>query len=595
MGNIKKEKKKSVLKRLLPYAGRKSYLLYLAMAFSAFSGIMSLMPLVYIHKIVSGIILSGRIDAALIRNDAVAAAAFAAAGLLLYFFAILTSHVFAFEVEQNIVKLSVKKMMEKPLGFFANRESGNLRKTIVDGAAETHSMLAHQLPDLAMTIIAPIVLLVFFFLFDWRLGLASLIPILISLVLMLTMTTKSNMKKREEYYTGMSNLSAESVEYVRGIPVVKTFAQSVESFDRFYSLILRMKDMVLKWSMSFKNPMSIYEAISCAAAFFIVPVAILIISTGGDMRQVLGNSIIYLLIGPALGVFVMRSAALRNFIYFAELALDKIDGTLEYEDLSYGDKVVADEGMEFKNVSFSYDDKKVLNHISFKVNKGETVALVGPSGGGKTTIARLAARFYDADEGEVVIGGTNIKEYEKSALMKKTAFVFQNSKLFKMSLKDNLLLGNPDASDEEIEKALLQSGSKEIVDRLEKGLDTVYGTKGTYLSGGEAQRLIIARALLKKADFVLLDEATAFADPENEHIIRASFKELSKNRTTLMIAHRLSAVLEADRILVVDKGTIVESGTHHELLSREGAYKKLWDEFQKSANWKIGGRNEVLV
>ncbi len=587
MNSTKKQKKTPVLKRLLPYAGNKRRLLPMAMVMSAISGVMVLMPMVYIHKIVSGIILNGSVDGVSIRHYAILAACFAAAGLLSYFFALMVSHLLAFEVEANIVKLSAKKMMEKPLGFFANRESGKLRKTIVDGAAETHTMLAHQLPDLAMTIVSPVVLLVFFFLFDWRLGLVSLIPMLITMLLMGTMFAKKNMKLREAYNDGLANLSAESVEYVRGIPVVKTFAQSVESFDRFYSLIVKMKEFVVQCSMGIKNKMSLFEAVSSSTAFFLVPVAILLFTSGGDMRQVLGNSVIYLLIGPVFGIFMMRNATIQNFTYFAELALNKIDSVLEYDNLEYGSQTAVGEGLEFRNVSFSYGKERVLDKVSFKVNKGETVALVGASGGGKTTVARLAARFYDADEGDILIGGTNIREYEKSALMRKIAFVFQSSRLFKMSLRENLLLGKPDAGDEEIEQALVQSGAKEIVDNLEKGLDTVYGTKGTYFSGGEAQRLSIARALLKDADFVILDEATAFADPENEHVIQASFKELSKNKTTLMIAHRLSTVVHADRILVMEHGKITESGTHDELLTQGGAYKKLWDEFQKAANWTL--------
>ena len=592
MNNTKKHKKTPVLKRLLPYADRKRYMLPLAMVFSALSGILVLMPMVYIHKIVSGIILSNNVDGVSIRNYAIMAASFAATGMLLYFFALLVSHIFAFEVEANIIKVSVKKMMAKPLGFFANRESGNLRRTIVDGAAETHSFLAHQLPDLAMTVVSPVVLLLFFFLFDWRLGLTSLIPMLISLLIMATMNTRKSMKMREEYYEGLTNLSAESVEYVRGIPVVKTFAQSVESFERFYSLIVRMKDFVVQWSMGFKNKMSLYEAVSSSTAFFLVPVAIIMINSGGEVRQIVGNSVIYLLIGPVFGIFMYRNAAIQNFTYFAELALDKIDAALDYDNLADGAKTAVGDGLEFRNVSFSYGKDRVLANVSFKVSKGETVALVGASGSGKTTVARLAARFYDVDEGEIFIGGTNIKEYKKTALMRKIAFVFQRSNLFKMSLRENLLVGNSNASNEEIEQALARSGAKEVVDKLEKGLDTVYGTKGTYLSGGEAQRLCIARAFLKDADFVILDEATSFADPENEHIIQASFKELSKNKTTLIIAHRLSTVIDADRILVMEKGKLVESGTHNELLTQGGAYKKLWEDYQKSANWKIGGRNE---
>lgn len=583
------EKKKSVLRRLLPYAGKKSYLLYLAMLFSASSGIMLLMPMVYIHKIISPIILIGSWDVDHIRQNVIAAVLFAVAGLLLYFLALIVSHIFAFEVEQNIVKISVKEMMRKPLGFFLNRDSGYLRKTIIDGAAETHTMLAHQLPDLAMTIITPFVLLSFLFLFDWKLGLISIIPFFIGMVLMGFMTTKQNKKVRDEYYEGLAHLSAQTVEYVRGIPVVKTFAQSVESFEHLYALIIDMKNLVVKWSMSFRNKMSLYEAVVSSTAFFLVPLGILLIMKGGDVREVIGNSVIYLLIGPLFGVFVMRSAALQNFTYFAELALNKIEDALQGEELSYGVKTTVKGGLEFRNVSFSYAEERVVDNVSFTINRGETVALVGSSGGGKTTIARLASRFYDADEGEVLVGGVNIKAYEKDALMRKVAFVFQNSKLFNMTLRDNLLLGKPDASDEDIQRVLVQSGAKEIVDNLEQRLDTFYGSKGTYFSGGEAQRFSIARALLKDAELVILDEATAFADPENEHIIQASFKELAKNKTTLMIAHRLSTVVNADKIIVVERGQIAESGTHQELLAQNGLYKKLWDEYQRAANWKIGG------
>ena len=588
----KKKKKDSVYKRLMPYAGSKDFMIYLAMLLSAASGIMILMPMVYIHKIVSQIILKSQIDAEFVRGNAVMAAAFAIGGLIAYLLAIIVSHIFAFEVEDNIIKVNMKKLIDKPLGFFANRESGKLRNVIISGAGETHSFLAHQLPDVATTMISPLVLLVFFFIFDWRLGLASLMPMAVGLILMSTMMSKEAQKAKDNYYKSLANLSSETVEYVRGIPVVKTFAQSVESFDRLYSLIIKLKELVLKMTLSYRTKMSIFEAVAASTAFFLVPVAIILINTDGDVRVILGNSVIYLLIGPAFGIFIFRSAAIGQYKYFAESALDRIDGILNYDDIAYGQEGNEGGELEFKNVSFSYDKEKVLDNISFKVNKGETVALVGSSGGGKTTIARLAARFYDADEGEVLVGGINIKNYEKKALMKKIAFVFQNSKLFKMSLRENLLLGNENAAEAEIEAALINSGAKEIVDNLEKGLDTVYGTKGTYFSGGEAQRLAIARAFLKNAKLIILDEATAFADPENEHIIQESFKKLSKDKTTLMIAHRLSTVVDADKILVIEGGKIAEAGSHEELLAKSGVYKKLWEEYQRSVNWKLGGSNE---
>lgn len=584
-----KNKKKSILKRLMPYAGRKSILFYIAMIMSAISGIMVLMPMVFIHRIINSLILNETVDFVYVRENSIYAATFAGLGLFIYLIGLVLSHVFAFEVEDNIIKSSVKKLMNKPLGYFDDKESGRIRKVIISGASETHSFLAHQLPDMAMTVISPIVLFVFFFMFDWKLGLVSMVPIIIGMILMSSMMTSETKKMKEEYYEDLSDLSSQTVEYVRGIPVVKTFAQSIESFDKLYSLIIKIKDLVLKLTMSYTNKMSWFGTISTSTAFFLVPVALLLIKFNGNLANVVANSVIYFLIGPIFAVFIMRTATIKQFSYFAELALDKIENILEYDDFIYGDKTSSEVGIEFKNVSFSYGEENVLDNISFKVERGEQVALVGMSGSGKTTIARLAARFYDIKSGEILIGGINIKDFEKEALMKKIAFVFQNSKLFKMSLRDNLLIAKPDATDEEIDNALINSGCKEIIKGLKNRLDTVYGTRGTYFSGGEAQRLSIARAFLKDADIIILDEATAFADPENEHLIQESFKKLSKNKTTLMIAHRLSTVVDVDKILVIEKGRIVEEGKHSDLINMNGHYKKLWDEYQKSVNWKIGG------
>lgn len=584
-----KNKKKSILKRLMPYGGKKRILLYIAMIMSAISGIMVLMPMVFIHRIVNNLILNEIVDFSYVRVNATYAAIFAGLGIFIYLIGLVLSHIFAFEVEDNIIKTSVRTLINKPLGYFDDKESGRIRNVIVSGASETHSFLAHQLPDMAMTVISPIVLFVFFFMFNWKLGLASMVPMIIGMILMSAMMTSESKKMKDEYYAGLSDLSSQTVEYVRGIPVVKTFAQSIESFDKLYSLIIKIKDLVLKLTMSYTNKMSWFETVSTSTAFFLVPVALLLIKFNGNLANVVANSVIYFLIGPTFAIFIVRTATITQFSYFAELALDKIENILEFDDFVYGDKTSSDVGIEFKDVSFSYGDENVLDNISFKVNKGERVALVGMSGSGKTTIARLAARFYDIKSGEILIGGINIKDYEKESLMKKIAFVFQNSKLFKMSIRDNLLIGKNDATDAEIDDALINSGCEEIIKGLKNGLDTIYGTKGTYFSGGEGQRLSIARAFLKDADIIILDEATAFADPENEHLIQESFKKLSKNKTTLMIAHRLSTVVDADKILVIDKGRIVEEGRHHDLIEMNGIYKKLWDEYQKSVNWKIGG------
>ena len=588
----KKEKKTPVLKRLMVYAGRKGYMLYLAMVLSAAAGVLILMPMVFIHRIVSRIILSAQADVTVIGRDAVCAAAYAGAGIVLYLCALILSHIFAFEVEDNIIRLNVRKLMNKPLGYFVNHESGKIRNVIMDGAAETHSFLAHQLPDMAMTLVAPLVLLIFFFIFDWRLGLVCMIPIMAGMSLMGTMMSKEARVLKDEYFACLASLSAEAVEYVRCIPVVKTFANSVENFERFYTLIIKTKDVVMRLTMSYKNKMAVYESVVSSTAFFLVPCSILLIAAGGNARVIIGNSVIYFLIGPSFASFIMRSATIYQYAYFAELALNKIDDILNYADFSYGEKEGEGSSIEFRNVSFSYGKDRVLNQISFQVNKGETVALVGASGGGKSTIARLAARFYDADEGEVLIGGVNVKEYGRAALMKKISFVFQNSRLFKMSLRNNLLIGKGDASEQELAGAIRSSGSEEIVRKLPDGLETVYGTKGTYFSGGEAQRLSIARVFLKDADIVILDEATAFTDPENEQLIQTAFRELSRNKTTLMIAHRLSTVVNADRILVIEGGRIVEEGKHEELLQKNGVYGRLWEEYQRAVHWRIGGRND---
>ncbi len=589
---MKKEKKTPVLKRIMPYAGDKKYILFLAMFFSAISGILLLMPMWYIHKIVRMMILDENLTAIMIKENILYATILPCIGLCLYVFAGILSHLFAFEVEDNLIKISVERLLKKPLGYFTNKESGKLRGIIIGGAAETHNILAHQLPDIASTFVSPIVIVVFLFLFDWRLGLASLVPVFIGFIFMATMMTSEGKKNREEYYEHINILSAETVEYVRGIPVVKTFGQSVESFKRLYDAINTMKDSVLKMTMGYRNKMSMFEATSGSTAFFIVPVALYIIATGESPHGVVANSVIYFLIGPIFGVLIMRSATIGQYLYFAELALNKIEDALDYEEMTYGKEKQSTGGIEFKNVSFSYGNEKVLDNISFKVNKGETVALVGRSGGGKTTIARLAARFYDADEGKILLGGNDIKEYDKISLMQKISFVFQNAQLFKMSLRKNLLIGKEDATDKEIEQALSDAGAKEFVENLKDGLKTVYGSTGTYFSGGEAQRLVIARAFLKDADYVILDEATAFADPENEHIIQESFKKLAKNKTTLMIAHRLSTVIDADKILVIEGGQIAEEGKHEELLGKQGVYKSLWEEYQRSVNWKIGGKND---
>lgn len=370
----------------MPYGGKKRILLYIAMIMSAISGIMVLMPMVFIHRIVNNLILNEIVDFSYVRVNATYAAIFAGLGIFIYLIGLVLSHIFAFEVEDNIIKTSVRTLINKPLGYFDDKESGRIRNVIVSGASETHSFLAHQLPDMAMTVISPIVLFVFFFMFNWKLGLASMVPMIIGMILMSAMMTSESKKMKDEYYAGLSDLSSQTVEYVRGIPVVKTFAQSIESFDKLYSLIIKIKDLVLKLTMSYTNKMSWFETVSTSTAFFLVPVALLLIKFNGNLANVVANSVIYFLIGPTFAIFIMRTATITQFSYFAELALDKIENILEFDDFVYGDKTSSDVGIEFKDVSFSYGDENVLDNISFKVNKGERVALVGMSGSGDNAI-----------------------------------------------------------------------------------------------------------------------------------------------------------------------------------------------------------------
>ncbi len=595
---MKKEKKPSVFKRLSKFMGDKKSLFPIAFVLSIISAVFTLLPYYYVWKISRELFSNGSMfNMELVISYATKSVIYAVLGLLFYFFALMTSHFAAFEVEINMKKYGFKKVLRMPLGYFDEHLSGKLRKIILSGAESTHTFLAHQLPDMAGSFVTPIILLIMMFFFDWRMGIASLVPIAIGFSIMTTMMTGEAKQFQQEYNDSLEEMSSEAVEYVRGIPVVKTFGQSVHSFTRFYNSIIKYKELVTKFTLLWTKPYSIYGVLMSSAPFFIVPFAILLIGRGDNMGQVLGDFVFYLLVAPSFGLFMMRTMTISQRIFDANLALDRFEKILEYDNLVYGEVNNMDSfDIEFKNVDFAYasSDKKVLDGISFKIENGKTLALVGASGGGKTTIARLVARFWDIDSGEVLIGNKNIKEYSKDSLMENVSFVFQNNKLFKTTIRENILFGNPNATEEQIEKALENSRSKEIIDNLEDGLDTVIGTKGTYLSGGEMQRIALARAFLKDSSIVVLDEATAFADPENEHLIQKALLDLSNGKTTLMIAHRLTTVKDADYIAVVDKGKIVEYGSHDELIALKGVYNKMWNEYQQTVDWKISSKSERM-
>ncbi|WP_432785409.1 Vitamin B12 import ATP-binding protein BtuD [Oligella sp. MSHR50489EDL] len=578
----------SILARLLPYAEGRAYLLTLAMLCSALSGVALLMPVVFIYQIVRALLISQTaIDVSFIQAKAIWATVFAVSGSILYLLALLCAHLVAFKIEENIIRHNTHRLIHQPLGFFTRHASGKLRKELIDGAAETHAFLAHQLPDLAMTLISPVVVIFLFLVVDWRLGLASLCSTLLGFYVMSTAMSRKHQQQRVQYYEALSQLSAEMVEYVRAMPVVKAFAQSVESFERLHQAILTLKQTVIRMSLGWRGKMTLFETLSNATAFFVIPVALLLISLGQSVADILSGSVICFLIGPLLSLYLMRSMSIREWSFRAKQSLDGIEALCSSPPLHWGQASPHGASLRFDRVCFSYGETQVLQDISFHIEPGQTVALVGPSGSGKSTVARLAARFYDVSSGQILINETPLHETQQAFLMQKIAFVLQQPTLFKMSLRNNFRIAKADATDAEIEQALMQAGAEDIIARLPQGLDTVYGSQGTYFSGGEMQRLSLARAFLKNADILILDEATAFADPDNAQRIQAALTALAASRTTLIIAHQLSSVMHADQILVLDQGRIVERGSHRELLANGGLYHKLWQQSQEATHWRL--------
>ncbi len=584
----------NTLNKLQSYMVGREALLPTALAISALSTITGMLPYVLIWFIIRELFSfeGGSISSDLIAYYAWWAVGTAIASIVLYFLALSFSHLAAFRVETNMRRLAMQKIVKMPLGFFNNNTTGRIRKIIDDNAGITHGFLAHQLPDLAASILTPFTVLILIFIFDWRLGLACLIPIVISMFLMRSMMTQEGQRKLKVYMTSLEEMNTEAVEYVRGIPVVKVFQQTIYSFKNFHKSIMEYKELVSGYAIMWEKSMSAYTVIINSFVFFLVPVAILIINNTGNYALTILNLFLYVLITPVLSQSIMRSMYLNQAFAQASEAVNRIESLTDVslQPSPIKPKPVSGYSIRFANVSFTYPDasNKVIDNISFEIPEGKTTALVGASGSGKTTIARLIPRFWDVDEGEVFIGEANVKEINQQELMKHISFVFQNTRLFKTTLLDNIRYGNPSATLEEVKHALDMAQCREIINRLPVGLKTKIGTEGTYLSGGEQQRIIIARAMLKNAPLVILDEATAFADPENEHLIQQAFKKLTNGKTVILIAHRLTSVVSADNIIVLSEGKIVEQGSHNQLLHKHGAYAYMWEEFQQSINWKIG-------
>lgn len=586
-----KEKKESSFSRLMGFAENYKSFTYISLMLSAVSGVLALLPFYYIWKIIKEVldVMPNFQNATGIVKNGAFAVIFALLSMLIYIAALLCSHTSAFRVQANMRKQMMHKIVTLPLGEIEKIGSGKLRKTVNDCSSATETYLAHQLPDMVGSIVTPIGLLMFLLAFDWRFGLISLIPIVLSFVVMMVfMTGKTLQTKMEEYQNALDNMSNEAVEYVRGIPVVKAFGQSVFSFRKFKKSIDSYSEWAIDYTQNLRVPMAIFTTLINGIFAFII-FGGLIFVRGGVTNELILNILFYIIITPVLTVTMTKIMFQSENKMIVEDAFKRIDSIMNIEPLKTSEtKKVRDSSVEFKNVSYSYDgETKAIDDVSLEIKPNQTVAFVGPSGGGKTTLANLITRFFDAQSGEVLVGGVNVKNIEKEELNNTVSYVFQNSKLINASIRDNVLLGKPNASIEEVMSALEKAQCLDIIDKFDKGIETVIGSKGVYLSGGETQRIAIARAILKNSPIVILDEATAFADPDNEVKIQKALDELSKDKTVIMIAHRLSTVKNADCIFVLQNGKLVEKGSAKELNDKNGLFASMFKNYLTSVKWKV--------
>ena len=584
-------KKKSDLSRLMDYAGSYRYFTYASWVLAAASALLALVPFLYIWRIIQDVleVAPNYGEAVNIPHYGWMAVLFAIVSYLVYICALLCSHMSAFRVATNLRQEAVEHLTKLPLGFTETFGSGKLRKIIQEstGAAETY--LAHQLPDKYSAIATPVGLLVLLFVFDWRLGLLSLVPVFLGFGIMTTMTGKRMEEKMRQYGNALAAMSNEAVEYVRGIPVVKTFGQSVFSFKKFKATIDEYEKWVVAYTKELRMPMLFYTAAVNGVFAFLIAGGLLM-TKNGVTPEFLLNLLFYIIITPVISLTLTKIMYMSENQLIVADALNRIDSVLKAAPVSIPDapQHPKDGSVELKDVVFSYDGTTdVVNGVSLRIPSGSTVALVGPSGGGKSTLASLMCRFFDVKRGSILVGGANVRDIPKEELMNTVSFVFQNSRLLKGTLLDNVKLGKPDATEEEVLAALKAAQCMDIVEKFPDGLHTVIGTKGVYLSGGEQQRIAIARAFLKNAPILILDEATAFADPDNEAKVQAAFAELAKGRTVIMIAHRLSTVANADCIFVVENGRIAESGTRDALCAKSGIFAKMWQDYGSSVQWKV--------
>ena len=594
-----KEKKQGDLSRLMYYAGDHKYFTYASLVLATLSALIALVPFYYIWKIMKEVleVRPNYSEAVHIKEYGWMAVAFALIAMVIYIAALMCSHKAAFRVQVNMRTAMMNHIMKLPLGYVESEGTGKIRKIVADSSAATETYLAHNLPDKAVSFATPVGLLAMMMVFDYRLGLISLIPAVIAFALMGTLMMGPKMAEdMKQYQNALETMSAEAVEYVRGVPVVKTFGQTVFSFKRFKNAI----DEYEKWTLGYtKNMMVPMVAFTTSAngIFAALIIAAYVLTGHGVTDKFILNLIFYILITSVLTVTLMKLAYAGESQLMVRDAINRMDGILNMKPLPEpaDGQTPKDTSIELDKVVFSYADadKNAVDGISLKIAPGEHVAFVGPSGGGKTTLASLIARFWDVNSGAVKIGGVNVKDINSETLMNEVSYVFQDSRLLKMSILENIRMGRPDATDVEVMEALKNAQCMDIIEKFPDGVNTVIGSKGVYVSGGEAQRLSIARAFLKNAPILILDEATAFADPDNERQVQKAFEALSKDKTVIMIAHRLSTVTNADRIYVLADGRIAESGTHDELNSANGIYTHMWSEYNKSVKWKVGKAGAV--
>lgn len=591
-----KAKGKGNLSVLMDYAGRRRVLTYLSWVLSAVSALTALVPFIFVWLIVREVIEANGNFAAVQGSLSVYgwwAVGSALISMLVYFAALMCSHVAAFRVAGNMRKRAMRHIGALPVGFMNSLGSGRVRRIVNESSGATETYLAHQLPDMVGAFATPVGMIVLLFVFDWRLGLLSLIPTVLGFIIMSKMTGKDMARKMKEYQSALENMNNEAVEYVRGVPVVKTFGQTVFSFKRFKGSIDSYHTWVVAYTKSLMWPMVAFTtAINCV--FVPLIIAGLCFTAGGVDGAFLLNLIFYIIFTPIISVTLMKVMFMSENNMIVSDALQRIDGILAIKPLPEpsAPQTPKDNSVTFENVTFAYEgaDRNAIDGITLDVKAGETVALVGPSGGGKTTAAGLVARFWDTASGAVKVGGVNVKDIDRQTLNDTVAYVFQDSKLLKTSIFENVRMGRPSATREEVLAALHNAQCDDILNKFPHGVDTVIGSKGVYLSGGEQQRIAIARVMLKNAPVLVLDEATAFADPENEAAVQRAFERLANGRTVIMIAHRLTTVQNADKIYVLKDGKVAEEGTHAWLMEQNGLYHDMYDEYRTSIAWKVGGR-----